>query len=189
MSTLYVIRDWTSAIDMRNDSHPSWRIKVNIYRNCETASIDGYSIEVYDKSKKDKCCCENGLIYKFDIDCILPEHYSFSTSEAVEFLNTIGFNCSFDDTVFKITDEVRSQLENLYNLGYKTITRVVRPWCKIFLSTEPEVDLAKKMVYTDNYEYVKSIFNSQVSPSILRYYDYLFLPPNVPTPIDQILKN
>lgn len=187
--TLYMIKDWTSAVDIRNELNPSLRIKVNIYRNCHEQAIDGYSIEVYDKDNKCGCCCENGLLYKFDVDCIIPGHYSLSTPEAIEFLNFIGFNCDFDYTVFSITDKVREQLTHLYELGYKTIVRGIRPWARIFLSTNPEDDIARKLYTYKNKLYFEKISlpTGVISPNTLDYRDYFWLTPNKPTPIKQIL--
>ena len=76
--TKYIIRDWSSAIDLRNTLHPTWRISVDVYRNCETQEINGYSIEVYDKSHSE---CNCNLVYKFDVDVTIDGHYSFSTEE------------------------------------------------------------------------------------------------------------
>lgn len=187
--TLYMIKDWTSAVDMRNELNPRLRIKVNVYRDCKDPEIDGYSIEVYERNRDGTNCGCEGLIYKFDVDCDIPGHYSFSTPEAIEFLNIIGFNCDFDYTIFSITDKVREQLTHLYELGYKTIVRGVRPWARIFISTDPEDDIARRL-----YEYQNKMYFENISmprgvstPDTLRYRDYFFLTPNKPTPIKQIL--
>lgn len=184
--TKYIIRDWSSAIDLRNTLHPTWRISVDVYRNCETQEINGYSIEVYDKSHSE---CNCNLVYKIDVDVTIDGHYSFSTEEAIEFLNIIGFNCEFDKSAYVIPEKAKELLAHFYALGYQTIVRIVRPWCKILMSLDPEDDIARRLFYTDIVKYYKEFQfpKGVICPEVLEYRDFLFLPPNTPYPINQLI--
>lgn len=190
--TVYVIRDWTSAVNVVNEINNKLKINVSIYKDSNNIDIEGYSLEVYEASNTNIKCPNlfNKIIYKFDVECTRPNHYTLSTQEAITFLNTIGFRCEFDYSVFNISDVVREQLTNISNLGYKTIVRTIRPWTKVYISTKPADDIAKKLEYTD-LEYLSLLSYSQdiFAPGIFKYQDYMFLPPNVPTPISEILKN
>ena len=189
MATKYIIRDWSTIKDMRNELNDRLRTRASIYYDPETQEPHGYTIDVYvEKNHNDNCNCIS-LLYKVDVDCDLPAHYSMTTNEAIEFLNLLGFNCEFDYSVFPITDKVREQLTNLSSLGYKTVVRVVRPWSKIFVTTKSANDISMRTTYPQIGEFLKqSLTKDTVCPDIINYRDYLFLPPNTPTPIEEILK-
>ncbi len=191
MGTKYVIRDWLSVKDMRNELDKTIKAKATLYcPKTDKERKHGYTVSVYKELKTDDKCRYGNLLYKFDVECDLPGHCTYSTQEAIDFLNVLGFNCVFDYSVFEVSENVLQQLSNLSSLGYKTIVRTVRPWTKVFVTTNAEFNLPVHYLYPVVKDWLDiNIPKGVVCPDIINYREYLFLPPNVPMPIDEVLRN
>ena len=118
-NTIYTFTDWTSAAKMRNFRNSLLRVDVSVIRNLtgDTNEIKGYQITVYNVSTQ-------VIVYKFYVNYIDENIWSFTTNEAISILNHIGFPCYFDEKV-ELTENTRAILESCQTLGYTHIKRVI----------------------------------------------------------------
>lgn len=106
METVYKFSDWTSASRMH---HPVYQLEV-------TKQESGYVIKVVNKESR---CYE----YIFKVEDFSQGSWSLDTRTAVEVLNKLGFNCSFEFSLYLNDEKVVNWLKELQNLGYKWVVR------------------------------------------------------------------
>jgi len=173
-STKYIFTDWTSAVKLRNYINPLLRIDVGVLRLLteDRDEIEGYQITVYDVSTQ-------VIVYKFYVNYIKDYVYSFTTAEAIDFLNHIGFNCYYEEPIV-ITDTAREILEACLSLGYTHIKRVLNT-SEFILTTGASVSEAE--IITGNL-LSEVLANKYDKPNL---YDFRFIG-RVPVSIEELLK-
>ena len=161
VKTLYKLKDWSSLGQVKNNDNPDI-----VARYVFDPASKVHSIMVVNKRTSD-------LLVKVNVDS--GNVWSLTDEEALAMLNSYGFNCELDTDPVKISDSLGVVLHGLHDLGYKYITRVVKPKGQV-------------IVYSN---YNNGIYEYTDQPPILsdiNYDDWKFLSINVVTSIDKILK-
>ena len=174
--TTYILKDWTSATKMKNPAHPSWRLAVKVMKDGN--DIIGHQIIISDTLY----ARDVSIISAFYVDYGAPDYKTYSISEAVEILNSFGYNCMFDTTVLEIPEEIKKLLQELYDLGYRTIRRTTVNGNNIFVTSQETFESVLDALSDPH-------FIQEVVAKKINYNDFKFLVANKNVLIEGLLQS
>ena len=176
VKTTYILKDWTSAAKMKNLAHPSWRISAEVIK--ENNEIVGHKIVIRDTLYRQ----DVSIVGAFYIDYGAPDYKTYSIDEAVEILNAYGYNCAFDTSVLEMPNDIKVLLQELYDLGYRTIRRTTVGGNNIFVTSQETFESVLDSLSDPH-------FIQEVVAKKINYNDFKFLAANKNVLISGLLES
>lgn len=122
MRNKFLFSDWTAVSQIDNHIDPNLKASSTAVLNeiNGVQEIVGYDLTVYWKERY-------VTVYKVKVEMDIEGVWSLNTNDAVEFLNTIGFDCEYrlPETIV-MTERQRQTLDSLESLGYSYIMRTFK---------------------------------------------------------------
>lgn len=178
MENIYLLADWTAATKMKNQLHPNWSIEVEVLTDMINGEkeVIGHQIMIVERNDLnltrpiDKYTTK--VITSFYVDYGAFGFKSYSISEAIAILKCFGYSCSFNTSAYEVPDDMKPLLQNLYDLGYRTIRRTN-------LNREKDIFITSKEDVTSLDDFRRDPHTlEQVLAKEVNYNKFRFLPVN-----------